>query len=131
MRHEQIILHPLITERTAIAETSGKYTFKVSPRANKTEIKKAVEKIFNTKVEKVNIVNTQSKTRRRGKTIGEVSGFKKAIVTLEKGQKIKIREEKKASGPTGADARREKKEKKTEVKAEKEKKVKEKNKTSL
>ena len=84
-----------ITYKNNLPAKKSKYTFKVLADTNKVEIKKAVERIFNTKVDGVNIVNTKSKSRRRGKTVGKVSGFKKAIVTLKKGEKIKIREEKK------------------------------------
>ena len=112
MKYEQIISRPIVTERASAGEAIGKYTFKVSSDANKVEIRKAIEKIFSTKVKSVNILNTKPKMRRRGRTIGKVSGFKKAIVTLEKGQSIKITEEKK--------------EKKTAAKVEKEKKVEEK-----
>jgi large subunit ribosomal protein L23 len=95
MQIENIILKPIVTEKSTEFESYGKYIFKVMPGTNKIEIKKAVEKIFGTKVADVNIVNTRSKSKRRGKTTGTVSGFKKAIVTLKKGEKIKIREEKK------------------------------------
>jgi len=95
MRYDKIISKPVVTEKSAILEASGKYVFNVLPNANKSEIKKAVEKVFSTKVSDVNILKTKSKSKRRKGKIGEVSGFKKAIVTLKKGQKIKIREEKK------------------------------------
>lgn len=95
MQIDKIISKPIVTEKSAIFESNGKYVFKVLSNTNKIEVKKAVEKIFGTKVADVNILNTKSKTRKRGKTIGTVSGYKKAIVTLKKGEKIKIREEKK------------------------------------
>jgi len=95
MRPDQIILYPVVTEKTTSEEARGKYIFRVLTSANKTEIKKAIEKIFNTKVTSVRIINTKPKKRRRGRIIGKISGFKKAIVTLEKGKRIKIREEKK------------------------------------
>ncbi len=96
MQIENIILKPVVTEKSAVLENNGKYIFKVLAGTNKIEIRKAIEKIFGTKVADVNIVNTRSKTKRRGKTTGTVSGYKKAIVTLKKGEKIKIREDKKA-----------------------------------
>jgi large subunit ribosomal protein L23 len=95
MQIENIILKPVVTEKSAVLENNGKYIFKVLAGTNKIEIRKAIEKIFGTKVADVNIVNTRSKTKRRGKTTGTVSGYKKAIVTLKKGEKIKIREDKK------------------------------------
>jgi len=95
MQIDKIILKPVVTEKSAIFESGGKYVFRVLANTNKIEVKKAVEKIFGTKVADVNILNTQSKSKKRGKTTGTVSGYKKAIVTLKKGEKIKIREEKK------------------------------------
>lgn len=95
MKPDQIILHPLVTEKTATAEKGGKYIFKVLKQTNKNEVKKAVERLFSVKVDDVNILNTSDKTKRRGKKSGNVPGFKKAIVTLKKGQSIKLREEKK------------------------------------
>ncbi len=84
------IRFPILTEKiTKIQELSeNKVGFIVHPKANKSEIKKAIEKIFNVKVDKVNIVNKHSKSKRYGRYIGEKSGFKKAYVTLESGQKI-------------------------------------------
>jgi len=95
MQIENIILKPIVTEKSTEFENAGKYIFKVLANANKIEVKKAVEKIFGTKVADVNILNTKPKERRRGRTVGHIPGYKKAIVTLKKGQKIKIREEKK------------------------------------
>ncbi|MBI2448065.1 50S ribosomal protein L23 [Candidatus Microgenomates bacterium] len=95
MKSNSLILYPVVTEKAAGGEESGRYTFKVAQSANKIEVKKAVEKIFGTKVINVRILNTQSKIKNRGRNKGIVSGYKKAIVTLEKGKTIKIREEKK------------------------------------
>ena len=83
-----IILAPIITEKTAGMETVGRYAFKVSNKANKTEIKQAIEKKFNVKVASVNIVNSHPKKKRVGKYTGMTSRYKKAIVTLEKGNTI-------------------------------------------
>lgn len=94
MSIDKIILKPVVTEKSIAAESGGKYVFRILAGTNKIEVKKAIEKIFNTKVSDVNIVNTKPKTKRRGKVKGVVSGYKKAIVTLKKGQTIKIREEK-------------------------------------
>ena len=79
-----IILAPVITEKTANMEAEGKYAFK----ANKTEIKQAIEKKFGVKVEKVNITNSHPKKKRVGKYTGMTSKYKKAIVTLKKGETI-------------------------------------------
>ena len=83
-----IILAPIITEKTAGMEAAGRYAFKVSAKANKTEIKQAIEKKFNVKVVSVNTVNSHPKKKRVGKYTGMTSRYKKAIVTLEKGNTI-------------------------------------------
>ena len=85
-----IILYPIISEKSYRAMDEGKYTFMVDERANKTEIKDAVEKIFDVKVVKVNTIKVRGKPRRRGLVVGRTSGGKKAIVTLAKGQKIEL-----------------------------------------
>ena len=95
MSIENLIIKPIVTEKSMIAENGGKYIFRVLPRANKIEVRKAIEKIFGIKVRDVNILNTKSKAKRRGKVRGKVSGYKKAVVTLQKGQTIKLRAEKK------------------------------------
>ena len=81
-----IILAPIVTEKTANMETEGKYAFKVSTKA--TEIKQAIEKKFNVKVVSVNIVNSHPKKKRVGKYTGMTNKYKKAIVTLAKGSTI-------------------------------------------
>ena len=83
-----IIIAPIVTEKTANMEAEGKYAFKVANKANKTEVKQAIEKKFNVKVEKVNISNSHPKKRRVGKYEGMTSKYKKAIVTLKKGDTI-------------------------------------------
>ena len=88
MNYLDIILAPIITEKTANMEAEGKYAFKVSTKANKTEIKQAIEKKFNVKVVSVNIVNSHPKKKRVGKYTGMTNKYKKAIVTLAKGNTI-------------------------------------------
>ena len=83
-----IIIAPVITEKTANMEAEGKYAFKVSTKANKTEIKQAIEKKFNVKVVAVNIVNSHPKKKRVGKYTGMTNKYKKAIVSLAKGDTI-------------------------------------------
>jgi large subunit ribosomal protein L23 len=77
-----IIKRPVITERTTDLMEENKYAFEVSLRANKTEIKAAIEEIFGVKVEKVNTLRVPSKQKRVGRHIGRTSEWKKAIVTL-------------------------------------------------
>ena len=83
-----IIIAPVITEKTAAMEAEGKYAFKLANKANKTEVKQAIEKKFNVKVEKVNIINSHPKHKRVGRYEGMTSRYKKAIVTLAKGSTI-------------------------------------------
>lgn len=84
-----IIIEPLVTEKSISLSESGKYVFVVQKKATKNEIKKAVEKTFKVKVTDVNIINRKEKVKRRGRIMGKSPGFKKAIITLAKGQKIK------------------------------------------
>ena len=86
----QIILRPLITEKGGLLERYGQYLFKVAKDANKIEIKRAVEKLYKVRVDKVNVASVPSKFRRVGEHEGRKPGFKKAIVTLKKGDKIEI-----------------------------------------
>lgn len=88
MTNYDIIFAPVITEKTVGMEAEGKYVFKVDVRANKTQVKQAIEKIFNVKVEKVNIMNTHPKDRRVGKYTGKSNRYKKAIVKLAEGSTI-------------------------------------------
>jgi len=90
MENKLIIKRPLITEKSTASAALGKYCFKIDKKATKSEIKKAIEKKFNVKVEKVNIMNYIGKERRRGRTQGRTASWKKAIVTLKKGDKIEL-----------------------------------------
>ena len=83
-----IILAPVITEKTANMEADGKYAFKVANDANKVQIKQAIEKKFNVTVEKINVTNSHPKKKRVGRYTGMTSKYKKAIVTLKKGDTI-------------------------------------------
>lgn len=85
---QDIIVRPVITERSTEALQEGKYTFKVLLDANKVEIAAAVEKLFaGVKVDKVNTMRVKGQLRRQGKTKGYTSDWKKAIVTLKKDSK--------------------------------------------
>lgn len=85
-----IIKRPLITERTSDLMADNKYTFAVDRKANKLEIKDAVEKLFDVKVEHVNTMNVKPKKKRVGRHEGYTSGYKKAIVTLAQGNTIEL-----------------------------------------
>lgn len=88
-KYYDIIKAPIITEQsTKLIESQNKYTFKVDRKANKIEIKKAVEAIFEVKVLSVNTVNVLPKFKRMGKYEGYKSAYKKAVVKLAEGQKI-------------------------------------------
>lgn len=82
-----IIIEPIITEESMDAMAERKYTFKVDRRANKSEIKKAIEKIFGVKVEKVNTINMKGKKKRVGMYVGKTPNWKKAVVTLTEDSK--------------------------------------------
>ncbi|HHV80978.1 MAG TPA: 50S ribosomal protein L23 [bacterium] len=83
-----IIIRPVISEKTTLLRLSRKYEFVVSPFANKIEIKRAVEDIFDVKVEKVNIVNKKGKEKRMGMYVGKTPAYKRALVTLAEGHSI-------------------------------------------
>lgn len=86
-----IILKPVISERSMADVQERKYTFKVAVGANKTQVKKAVEEIFDVDVDKVNIMNVNGKLKRMGKNVGMTAASKKAIVTLtEKSKQIEF-----------------------------------------
>ena len=84
-----IIYAPIITEKTAmLAQNENKFAFKVDPRANKTEIKQAIESIFNVKVVSITTANSHPKKRRVGRYTGMTDKYKKAIVKLAEGNSI-------------------------------------------
>ncbi len=85
----QIIRRPLVTEKsTAQKETSNQVTFEVHQRANKIEIRQAVEKLFKVKVLSVNTIAMEGKRKRVGRSMGKKPDWKKAIVTLRHGETI-------------------------------------------
>lgn len=77
-----IIIKPIITERSMDDMAENKYTFEVAKKADKIQIKRAVEEVFNVKVEKVNTMNVTGKIKRQGMTSGRRPSWKKAIVKL-------------------------------------------------
>ncbi|MGQ9471090.1 MAG: 50S ribosomal protein L23 [Candidatus Aminicenantales bacterium] len=85
----QIVLRPLISEKsTTLKEKNREICFEVDRSANKTEIKKAVEKLFKVRVERVRVVNLKGKTRRVGRNLGRTKDWKKAYVKLREGEKM-------------------------------------------
>ncbi len=88
--YRDIIKAPIITEKSSALAANNVMTFSVDVRANKTQIKQAIEKIFNVKVESVNTVNVKPKKKRVGRYVGKTNKVKKAIVKLEKGSSIEL-----------------------------------------
>ncbi|MBA3429784.1 MAG: 50S ribosomal protein L23 [Actinobacteria bacterium] len=86
----EVLLAPVVSEKSYSLITDRKYTFKVHKNAHKTQVRQAVEELFDVKVENVNIISVQAKPKRRGMTKGTRPGWKKAIVQLREGQKIEI-----------------------------------------
>lgn len=84
-----VVIRPVLTEKTYLLMGEGKYTFEVAKDATKPEIKKAVEELFNVKVEKVYTMNVKPKPKRLGRFEGKTRSWKKAIVKLAEGYVIK------------------------------------------
>ncbi len=88
--HRDVILRPVVSEKSYNLLDEGKYTFVVSPDANKTEIKIAIESIFKVKVTSVNTLNREGKTKRTRFGVGKKANTKRAIVTVADGDRIDI-----------------------------------------
>ena len=89
--YRDIILAPVITEKSSnIAANGDRIVFKVRKDANKTQIKQAIEKIYNVKVTKVNTINVKPKKKRVGRYVGATSAYKKAVITLAEGSNIEL-----------------------------------------
>ena len=89
----EIIKKPLLSDKTLGLINNNQYSFLVTKKSNKLEIKAAIEKLFNVKIKKVNTVTKPIKNRRIGKFIGNQPRFKKAIITLQADQKIQLFQE--------------------------------------
>lgn len=90
IHHRDVLLAPVVSEKTYALLDDNKYTFLVHPDANKTEIKIAVEKIFGVKVTAVNTINRKGKSRRTRMGLGKRKDTKRAIVSVAAGQSIDI-----------------------------------------
>ena len=89
--YRDIIKAPIITEKSSdLAQNKNTFVFSVDVNANKTQIKQAIEKIFNVKVESVNTINVKPKKKRVGRYVGKTARRKKAIVTLAEGNSINL-----------------------------------------
>lgn len=90
MEARDIIIRPLITEKSTTLMAEGKYVFEVAKAANKIEIAKAISQIFKVKVVSVNTINVEGKVKRMGRSVGKRSDYKKAIVKLAAGETIEF-----------------------------------------
>lgn len=89
-----VIKKPRLTEKgMTLQEMNNQIVLRVDPRANKIEIKDAVEKLFNVKVVKVSTLNVLGRKKRLGRSVGETSDWKKAVVTLQEGHKVDFLEQ--------------------------------------
>jgi large subunit ribosomal protein L23 len=86
----EVLLAPVVSEKSYSLIEDRKYSFRVHPQAHKTQVRQAVEELFNVTVERVNIVKVQPKPKRRGMSKGTRPGWKKAIVQLQAGDTIEI-----------------------------------------
>ena len=86
----QVIIRPVVSEKSYVLATTGKYTFRVHPDAHKTQIKQAVETLFGVGVTEVRTASVPSKPKRRGFTSGRTRAWKKAVVQVAEGQSIPI-----------------------------------------
>jgi len=93
MERHDLIVRPIVTEKsTALREAANQYCFVVHPDANRVEVRKAIEETLKVKVDKVHILNVRGKLKRMGKFVGRRASWKKAIVTLKKGEKLNLLE---------------------------------------
>ncbi len=90
MLAHQIVLAPVVSEKSYEGTADGIYTFRVHPDAHKTQIRQAVEELFEVRVARVNIIKVQAKPKRRGLIKGTRQGWKKAVVKLHPGQTIQF-----------------------------------------
>ncbi len=90
MDHSQVIIRPVVSEKSYVLATADKYTFRVHPSAHKTQIKQAVEALFGVKVLEVRTSSVPSKPKRRGYTAGRTRAWKKAVVQIRAGDTIPI-----------------------------------------
>ena len=90
MEPSQVIIRPVVSEKSYVLATTGKYTFRVHPDAHKTQIKQAIEQLFNVGVTDVRTSSVPSKPKRRGYTAGRTRAWKKAVVQVREGDSIPI-----------------------------------------
>lgn len=86
----QVLKRPIITEKNTILSSQGKYSFEIAKEASKQQVQEAVEKMFKVSVIGVNVITVPGKMRRVGKSRGMTSPWRKAVVTLQPGQRIEL-----------------------------------------
>ena len=90
MDPSQVIIRPVVSEKSYVLAEAGKYTFRVNDRAHKTQIRQAIEQLFDVKVVEVRTASVKSKPKRRGSTAGRTRSWKKAVVQVREGDTIPI-----------------------------------------
>ncbi|MFA9270440.1 50S ribosomal protein L23 [Svornostia abyssi] len=90
MEHTQVIIRPVVSEKSYVLASADRYTFRVHPDANKTQIRQAVEALFEVDVVEVRTMSVKSKPKRRGYTSGRTRSWKKAVVQIKPGQQIPV-----------------------------------------
>lgn len=90
MEPHEVIIQPMITEKSTLLQEGGQYVFRVAPRANKVDVRRAVEATFGVKVVGVNITKNRGKSKRFGARMKKMPDIKKAVVTLRRGERIQI-----------------------------------------
>ncbi len=90
MDASQVIIRPVVSEKSYALAVAGKYTFRIHPDANKTQVRQAIEALFDVSVVDVRTSTVPSKPKRRGYTAGRTRGWKKAVVQVAEGQTIPI-----------------------------------------
>jgi large subunit ribosomal protein L23 len=90
MENSQVILKPVLSEKSYVLSAAGKYTFRVHPNAHRTQIRQAIESLFDVHVVEVRTLSVKSKPKSRGSTYGQTRTWKKAIVQVRAGESIPI-----------------------------------------
>ena len=90
MDHTQVIIRPVVSEKSYVLSAADRYTFRVHPDAHKTQIRQAVEELFDVHVVEVRTLSVKSKPKRRGATSGRTDSWRKAIVQVRPGETIPI-----------------------------------------
>ena len=90
MEHSQVIISPVVSEKSYVLAAAGKYTFRIHPDAHKTQVRQAVEALFDVHVVEVRTISVKSKPKRRGTSRGRTRTWKKAMVQVRTGETIPI-----------------------------------------